>query len=291
MDLTIITPTYNRPDKLSKLYESLSYQTNKNFDWIIIDDGSKFSYEYQIAKWKKESNFSIIYEKKENGGKSRAINRGLDLIRDSTFVLIVDDDEQLYDNAIELVLEYIYRYKDSDCGGIEFLRDDINGYPISNYDIHDDFIMSVQERKKRNYEIDGYIGYFVKALNNIRFPEFRGEKYVGPGVLQLLISKKYTLLWSKVSLGKTVYLEDGITKQGRKLRLANLQGMIFYCSLLQTNESGFKVRFKYSIMGFAYLFCNIKNFFCRKKEINQFMKIGIIPGLILAAFWKIKYLK
>ena len=38
--ITIFTPTYNRAYIIEKLYESLKSQTNKNFEWLVIDDGS-----------------------------------------------------------------------------------------------------------------------------------------------------------------------------------------------------------------------------------------------------------
>lgn len=41
MDLTIVTPTYNRIHKISDLYKSLQSQTLLDFEWIIIDDGSE----------------------------------------------------------------------------------------------------------------------------------------------------------------------------------------------------------------------------------------------------------
>ncbi len=46
--LTILTPTYNRAYTLSKLYESLLAQTNKNFIWMVIDDGSTDNMGVQI---------------------------------------------------------------------------------------------------------------------------------------------------------------------------------------------------------------------------------------------------
>ena len=38
--VTIFTPTYNRAHLLVKLYESLKKQTSKNFEWLVVDDGS-----------------------------------------------------------------------------------------------------------------------------------------------------------------------------------------------------------------------------------------------------------
>ena len=40
MKLTIFTPTYNRSDKLFKIYDSLIKQKSNDIEWIIIDDGS-----------------------------------------------------------------------------------------------------------------------------------------------------------------------------------------------------------------------------------------------------------
>ena len=38
--ITVFTPTFNRKDKLKRLYFHLCNQTNLNFVWLIIDDGS-----------------------------------------------------------------------------------------------------------------------------------------------------------------------------------------------------------------------------------------------------------
>lgn len=52
--LTIFTPTYNRADLLSHLYKSLCDQTNKDFSWLIVDDGSKDNTKDLVSKWKNE---------------------------------------------------------------------------------------------------------------------------------------------------------------------------------------------------------------------------------------------
>ena len=38
--ITVFTPTYNRERTLRRLYKSLKNQTVKNFEWIVVDDGS-----------------------------------------------------------------------------------------------------------------------------------------------------------------------------------------------------------------------------------------------------------
>ena len=48
--LTILTPTYNRAYILPKLYASLVEQTNKHFDWMVVDDGSTDNTEQLISE-------------------------------------------------------------------------------------------------------------------------------------------------------------------------------------------------------------------------------------------------
>ena len=41
MKITVFTPTYNRAYIIEKLYHSLQRQTFKDFEWIVVDDGSE----------------------------------------------------------------------------------------------------------------------------------------------------------------------------------------------------------------------------------------------------------
>ena len=61
--LSIITPTYNRANKLHVAFNSLMNQTNKNFEWIIVDDGSNDNTPDVVSAFVKIANFPIIYKK------------------------------------------------------------------------------------------------------------------------------------------------------------------------------------------------------------------------------------
>lgn len=67
--ITVLTPTYNRKEKLVNLYESLVKQTNKNFEWIVIDDGSTDKTDEYINSLK--ADFHIEYFKKIMAGSIR----------------------------------------------------------------------------------------------------------------------------------------------------------------------------------------------------------------------------
>lgn len=63
--LTIFTPTYNRAYVLDKLYLSLCVQTNKDFEWLIIDDGQRIILRKnsKLDIGKKDSNQICLPEK------------------------------------------------------------------------------------------------------------------------------------------------------------------------------------------------------------------------------------
>lgn len=104
--ITVFTPTYNRAYILETLYRSLQRQTSTAFEWLIVDDGSTDNTEHLVACWQQENNsFPIRYYKQENGGKCRAINRGLELAEGKLF-LNVDSDDYLTDDAVEKILSW-----------------------------------------------------------------------------------------------------------------------------------------------------------------------------------------
>lgn len=77
MYLTIFTPTYNRAYILKNLYDSLCEQTSKDFEWLIVDDGSSDNTEDLIRSFINEGRILIRYFKQANAGKHIAINNGI----------------------------------------------------------------------------------------------------------------------------------------------------------------------------------------------------------------------
>ncbi len=101
--LTVFTPLFNRRHTIHRAYESLMKQTCKNFEWLIIDDGSTDNASELIESYKENADFKIRYFYKENGGKHTAWNMALGLITTDYFVCL-DSDDALSDTAIEKML-------------------------------------------------------------------------------------------------------------------------------------------------------------------------------------------
>lgn len=291
MKLAILTATYNHPLNLQELYVTLKQQIDKDFTWFIVDDGSKPETGDLARMFIEESAIKIQYERKENGGKSSAINRGLDLVMGCDFVVIIDDDEHLYPDATQTMKRYYEDYKDKHCSVINFMRADREGKPLCNANAIGDRLLTMQQHKALKMHEDGYAAYYVNKLGAIRFPMFKGEKYIGPSVLMMLASSNDAVLWSDATLGTTEYLDGGITQSGRKLRLKNPKGMIYHAMLMLNGEGDLRVKLGYSIHAYAYKHyagltsADLKN---ECLDMGKFFPVSIL-GWLLARIWKTKY--
>ena len=88
MKLTIFTPTYNRAQTLPRLYDSLKRQTNKNFVWLIVDDGSEDNTKSLVDAWTEEKLMEIKYIYQQNSGKMQAHNCGVDNTETELFLCV-----------------------------------------------------------------------------------------------------------------------------------------------------------------------------------------------------------
>ena len=98
--LTVFTPTYNRREKLGSVYASLAEQTDKDFIWMIVDDGSDDGTFEAVQDWIAENRISITYYKKENGGKHTAYNLAVDSCTTDYMFVALDSDDFMPRDAV-----------------------------------------------------------------------------------------------------------------------------------------------------------------------------------------------
>jgi glycosyltransferase involved in cell wall biosynthesis len=102
--VSIVTPTYNRAHLLPRAWNSLRRQTEQNFQWIVVDDGSTDDTPEVIRGF---SDSRIDYVRQENGGVCAARNRGDREIR-ADFVVYLDSDDELFcDTTLAEMLDEI----------------------------------------------------------------------------------------------------------------------------------------------------------------------------------------
>lgn len=222
--ISIITPTYNRGYILENLYFSLKRQTSRNFEWIIVDDGSQDNTENLVKAW--ETDFSIKYFKQKNGGKHRAVNRGV-LQAKYDYIFIVDSDDYLLDNAIEIVEKLILDVKEiENIAGISGLKIYPDGTPVGNFPkkVKNYIDASSLERKKYNITGDKAEIFKKEILIKYPFPEIEGENFISEGVSWIKIAADgYKIRWYPIPIYVAEYLEDGLSKN-INLNIKNFQG-------------------------------------------------------------------
>lgn len=293
--ITIFTPTYNRAYTLPILYQSLKRQTDKNFIWFIIDDGSIDNTEELLIQWQKEyAGFNIIYKKVSNGGKPRAINYALQFIN-TRYIFILDSDDYLTNDAVEFLNKHISHIeKERRIIGIGVLRGNntLKAKHIPKINKGNFVDATNLERSIYNLDHDANELYETAILKQFPFETWKDEKFVPEAVsLNKIALAGYKLRWYNKVLVISNYLDDGMTKGSWSLIKNNPMGyaIAFNESLLYPNMT-FKDKI-YSIIQFIVLTFISKNICFLLKSHKPLLTILLLPiGIIwsLRRYYQLK---
>lgn len=258
MILTVFTPIYNRGDFLNAIYKSLKEQTVKDFEWLIVDDGSSDNCENVLSDIVSNHNdsFRIRFYKKPNGGKHTAINLGVREAEGELF-LILDSDDSLPPNSI---LTIIHEYKDiskddSICGVSGLMAHHDKSLIGSGYPLNGMVASSLDLRYKYNVTGDLIEVFKTKVLREYPFPEIQGERFCPEALVWNRIAQKYKLKCFNEVVYYRDYLDGGLTDNIVKVRMKSpLASVIFYSELNQLNIP-LKQKIKSAINYWRFRFC------------------------------------
>lgn len=126
--VSIIVPTFGRPEKLEKSINSILRQSYKNIEIIIVNDndiGSSYFFETKNIIEKYKNNHKIVYyENKKNLGGALSRNNG---VRESTgyYVTFLDDDDEYEYNKVEEQVNFMEKNLEIDCSyvGMKYLKE------------------------------------------------------------------------------------------------------------------------------------------------------------------------
>ena len=249
--ITIFTPTYNRKTLLKNLYNSLLQQNYKNFEWLIVDDGSTDKTNLYVEHIRKENKIRINYIYKENGGKPSAYNVGLENAKGDIF-LCIDSDDILSNDSLEIISEDFNKKYNNSIIGFAYNR---------AYTNKKDEIIGTKfpEEIKEAYYYDIYGKYKVKGdkfmtfktdiAKNYMFPIIGKEKFVPEALLFNRISKKYKFGLSNKIVAFSEYLSDGYSSNYYNLVKQNPKSNALYFKEAYDIKSSF-----YNVYGYI-LFC------------------------------------
>lgn len=223
---TVFTPTFNRANLLENLYKSLLNQTFKNFEWIIVDDGSTDKTESVVQEFINEYRIKIKYLKQLNGGKHRAINLGLNYSNGSVFA-IVDSDDILVENALEKIYDYFNQLSSTSLNfaGIAVNKGYFNKKLVGTTFDGTYIDAKSNERKKNNISGDKFEIFYTEVFRNYKFPSFENENFMSEVVVWTRMAKDgYYLRFYNDVLYLCDYLDDGLTKNQFKIFKKNPKG-------------------------------------------------------------------
>ena len=222
MKVSIFTPTYNRAYILGKAYESLVRQSCKDFEWVIVDDGSTDDTEALVKSWlDKDNGFEIIYSKQEHMGPIRVLNLGLQLVRTQWFFML-DNDDWIKEETVEKVIGWLKEIEDDKkFVGIGFAR----CYPSGAY-MKDQVPLIPEtpgyvdasniERAKYHLDMDMVEVSRVDVLKEHPFHIWPGEEYAPQQISYNEIALAgYKYRWRADRLYICEYLPDGLTKDDK----------------------------------------------------------------------------
>lgn len=200
---TVFTSAYNRSHTLHRVYESLRQQTCRDFEWLIVDDGSTDDTQQCVETWQRQADFPIRYLRQENQGKHVAFNRGVREARGDLFVSL-DSDDACAPAALQTFKAHWEAIPPSQrhrFSGVTCLCVDQFGRPVGNRfpkDVMDSDGLEIRYRYKVSGEQWGF--HRTDLLRQFPFPEVVKRRYIPEG-----------LIWARLArLYKTRFINDAL---------------------------------------------------------------------------------
>lgn len=191
---SVFTPTFNRAHVLHRAYHSLKEQTFRDFEWLIVDDGSADETPDLVAGWQREDALPITYLRQGNLGQYAAVNTGAGAAS-GEFFLFLDSDDSLVPQALERFKYHWETIPDADKPGfsaVTALVSDPSGRIVGDrfpYDPTDSNSLDVRYKYRVRGEKRGF--QRTEVLREFPTPQFPGEKIIPDSMLWYRIALRY----------------------------------------------------------------------------------------------------
>ena len=267
IEITILTPTYNRAYCLPVLYHSLCLQTCKEFEWVVVDDGSVDETRHLIETWQKEGVICIRYFWQENMGKAQAHNRGVELAEGRLFTC-VDSDDALDSDCVERIIAIWNEHPGKI--GIISPRKGMDGRKTAHWKGKVQFCTLYDAYRKYGLKGETMLVYQTSIIKKYRFPVFHGEKFVKESYLYDCLDQEGEMYITKESFYRSEYLEDGYTLRMNSILRENPYGYQAY--IIQRLKLDKKLKYK---MIDTIIYISSK----RMIRDHRLLKDAVYPGL------------
>lgn len=287
--LTVFTPTFNRAYCLGKCYESLKRQTNKDFIWLIIDDGSTDNTKDLVSNWQTENLMDIQYIWQENQGMHGAHNTAYDQIKTELNVCI-DSDDYLPNDAVEKILRMWEREGSENVSGLIGLDSFSDGTVIGSK-LPDKLKTSTLFDLYYKYGVTGdkKLVYRTDLTKDFPYPIFDNEKYVGLAYKYYKLDQEYEMLLMNDVLCHVEYLPDGSSLNMIKQYRKNPKGFAFYRKeLMQLPFANCRFKFKQAVHYVSSTLLSKEYNILRETPYKTLTTLAFPFGVLLFVFISIK---
>lgn len=265
--ITIFTPTYNRANTIHRTYESLCGQSCKNFEWLVVDDGSIDNTELLFEQWTKETTFPIRYIKKTNGGKYRAYNIGLREAKGDLFFCVDSDDWLPQDSVERILLHHESLFIKPKVAGIAALKEYPNKKIIGKAYTKGLGLHSLFSLEQMGEGGERSLIFKTDIAKQFPFPEETNEKFMTESVIYDCYEGKYEFIVTNDILTTCEYQQEGLSSSPRALMLRNPAGYKLYFAQRVDLETSITSRIKMSLSYHAFrLLCDKSVFPYRGKH-------------------------
>lgn len=294
MKFSVLTATYNRAHTLPRVYETLCEQSLKDFEWLIMDDGSSDDTEQLVNSWISEAKLSIKYFKQANGGKHRALN-GIVPEAQGEFSVILDSDDTLTPTALERFLyhwESIPEESRHEFAGISGLCQTQSGEIMGDHipgGILDTNNMEVMYVYQLGGDRKGCI--LTEIQQQHLWLEFEGENFITDSIVWHKMGRKYKYRYVDEVVCITDYLEDGITQNHQKLLCHNPKGSSAYYQNILDDPTKLPLKIRAGLYAYYVRYAMHAGYSFNKiisdaPKSPLYMGIGVLAGPLF--YWRDK---
>jgi glycosyltransferase involved in cell wall biosynthesis len=237
---TVFTATYNRAHILHRVFNSLCVQSLRDFEWLVVDDGSTDNTQQLVASWAAAADFPIRYFKQNHAGKHFAHNLAVREAR-GRFFLPLDSDDACVPNALEKMMYWWNMIppdqRNTFCG-VTGLSIDQRGklvgdrFPSEPLDATMRELLYVHRARGERATCR-----LTEILQGYLFPEIALGEYVPEGIVWLDIAKKYKDR-AVNEVFRIYYVDDvetGVTVSKKKIG-SHALGRWYYYEWLLNND-------------------------------------------------------
>lgn len=236
--ITVLTPTYNRSHTLPRLYKSLCNQESKNFEWVVVDDGSTDNTQALLSGFVKSAPFAIQVISQSNSGKHVAVNTGVSVAK-GEWILIVDSDDALTPDGISTIEKNISQLPSDIVVGLCFRKAFFDGTIIGKI-VKGPSVIKLNPTEAGAL-FRGDLAYVFKKDIMLKhpFPVISGEKFVPELYIWNKIGDEGAIYYfSDKYIYLCEYLLDGYSRNFTKNLKNNPRGfMLFYRSQIMREKS------------------------------------------------------